>query len=238
MRDILYLSLMLLLPSFLIANHGRDQLNGKWISPYHGQQIKLKVKRNRIRVKNLTSRNWSTFRPTRTGLFVDRNGNRIRIQNVHELIFRSSCGTERITFVKNDHNHHNHFCTDRCTFENAHFSYRDVVPYEEYQNHTDQRYNEVYDRNDRWYNRSGQNSNGQLSGRYYVREIDEYVTIEGTRDGLRARRGDRDWVTYRQNRNRKNEYVDTDGNRYLVKSEGRIVWKNRTGTVTLNFSKR
>jgi hypothetical protein len=94
------------------------------------------------------------------------------------------------------------------------------------------------DRNDRNRNNSDIGFyDNELSGKYHVREIDEYVTINRTRYGLKAKRGKDNWIEYTQNRNRKNEYVDQNGNKYLVKSDDALTWKNRKGTISLNLKK-
>jgi hypothetical protein len=255
MKRIIYLSLLLVMPFMVSADHGRDRINGKWISPFHGTVIKVKVKRNKVLVKNLTSNGWITFRPSRRGKFVDRYGNTIRIKNVHELLYRGSCGTERIRFVKEGHIHHNHLCNSNCGIGDDYFSYEgdygnydnDYGNYDnDYGNNSDYGGGYYYsgytnngnnNRNNRWSNRNEKKSNKRLSGKYFVREINEYVVIEDTRNGLKARRGNRDWVNYRQNRYRKNEYLDPKRNKYQVRSDGSIFWKNKSGSISLNLTK-
>jgi hypothetical protein len=233
MKRIIYLSLLFAIPFLASAEHRRSYLNGKWINPYHGQQIKLKVKHNRIRVKNLASRGWETFRIQNNGLFVDKFGNTIRIRNIHELTFRSNYGRERIRFVKKEHVLHNHQCGPRCSIDGSFYidELNDVYRYDR-----NNRSNDYYS-NSRRSERDIIRPNRGIRGRYFIRELDEYVTLEDTRDGLRARRGNQDWINYKQNRNRKNEFLDRNGNKYRLKSDGRIVWKNRSETVTLNLSK-
>jgi hypothetical protein len=255
MTRIIYLSLLLVIPFLVTADHGRDRLNGKWISPFHGNVIKVKVKRNKVRVKNLTRNGWTNFRPARRGKFVDQFGNTIRIKNVHELIYRSSCGNERIRFVKKGHVHHNHICNRNCSIGHDYFSYQDdngdygyYNGYGNYNNQGDYNNNNDFseyggyngysnNRPDRWSNRNEEGLGRQFSGRYFVREINEFVIIEGTRNGLKARRGNRDWVHYRQNKYRKNEYIDSNGNKYQVRSDGSLRWKNKSGSTSLNLSK-
>lgn len=253
MKRIIYLSLLLVIPFLVTADHVRDRINGKWISPFHGKVIKVKVKRHEVRIKNLTRNGWSTFRPTRRGKFIDRHGNSIRIKNVHELTYRSNCGDQRIRFVKKGHVHHNHVCNSACGINREYFTYQngDNIYNHEYGNYSsndsyDDYENNDYGRNsgytnnqeDRWSNRNDNRSNSQrLQGRYFVREINEYVIIEDTRYGIRAKRGNREWVNYRQNRNRKNEYLDSKGNRYNVRSDKSLYWKNKSGSISLNLTK-
>ncbi len=257
MTRLIYLSLLLVVPFLVTADHGRDRLNGKWISPFHGNVIKVKVKRNKVRVKNLTRNGWTTFRAVRRGKFIDKFGNTIRIKNIHEMIYRSSCGNERIRFVKKGHVHHNHVCNSNCSIGQDYFSYQDdngdYGNYNSsgdcgnYNNNSDYNNNDYsgysgyngYSNNrpDRWSNRNEERSDRRISGRYFVREINDYVVIENTRNGLKARRGNNDWVNYRQNKYRKNEYIDSNGNKYQIRSDGRISWKNKSGSTSLNLSK-
>ncbi|MFT4536351.1 MAG: hypothetical protein ACJA1A_001624 [Saprospiraceae bacterium] len=246
MTRLIYLSLLVVIPFLVTAEHGRDRLNGKWISPFHGNVIRVKVKRDKVRVKNLTRTGWTTFRPARRGKFVDRNGNSIQIKNIHEMIYRSNCGDERIRFVKKGHVHHHHVCNSNCGIGQDYFSYHD-----NYGHYGSDNNNESYsgydgynayngyseNRPDRWANRDDERSTRNISGRYFVREIDDFVVIENTRNGLKARRGNLDWVKYRQNRYRKNEYIDSKGNKYNVRSDGSIFWKNKSGTNSLNLTK-
>jgi len=243
MRRIIYLSLLLVIPFLVKADHGRNSLNGKWISPFHGSQIKLKVKRSKIRVKNLTRRGWTTFRPAQRGTFYDQDGNMIRLRNRHELIYRSNCSSNRVRFVKKGHNHHNHNCSSACSIGYDFFDYDERNQADDYYgNFDDNGWNQQYD--DYGYNRNRntyqsadiRGTSSRIDGKYYVREIDEVVVIRRTNDGLRAKRGNRDWVYYRQNRLRKNEYVDISGNTYLVRSDGSVRWRSRSGKVTLNLS--
>jgi len=253
MKRIIYLSLLLVIPFLVNADHRRERLNGKWISPYHGKEIKVKVDRHDVRIKNLTRRGWSTFRPGRKGKFIDIRGNEIRINNFHQLTYRSNCGTERIRFVKKGHNHHNHVCNRSCGIGHGFFyysngngghdndrygGYLDYGSYDRYDRYNDHNgYSSNNRRNDSWSNRSEKRATNRINGRYYVREINEYVVIEDTRNGLRAKRGNQDWVNYNQNNYRKNEYLDQKGNRYQVRSDGSIFWKNKSGSTTLNLNK-
>lgn len=246
MRRLFYLSLLLIIPFLVHADHGRKKLNGKWISPFHGKEIKLKVKRNEIRIKNLTRRGWSTFLPSYRGTFEDHVGNTVRIKNIHELVYRSSCGGERIRFVKKEHRHHNHNCNTSCGIENDFFSYNDGYygghrefynEDEYYSNNANSGYENHDDYGGRWSQRNDLRNSQNIGGRYFVREIDEYITIQDTSNGIRAKRGNREWVHYRQNRYRKNEFIDDKGNSYLLRSNGGLKWKNKRGTVSLNLYK-
>lgn len=244
MKRILYLSLLLVIPFFLHADHGRNRINGKWISPYFDTQIKIKVKRHELKVKGLSRRGWTYFIPVRRNVFEDCNGNQIRIKNIHDLVYINRYRGERIRFVKKGHNHHNHNCNSRCSIGEDYFSYQGQ------QNNYDNYYGDGYyddwgyDDNERGYrdrrNRGSQDrnySNSRLDGRYHVREIDEYVTLNRTRNGIKAKRGNGNWVEYTQNRYRKNEYIDRQGNKYLVRSDGDITWKSKNGKISFNLQK-
>ena len=247
MTRIIYLSLLLVIPFLASAEHGRDILNGKWISPFHRTEIKVKVKRNEVRIKNLTKRGWTSFRPVDRGMFTDRVGNTIRLKNVHELTYRSNCGSDRIRFVKKGHIHHNHVCTNSCRLGYDYFSHTDNYNnhgndgygnHSEYNRYGDDYYGYNHDRDDRWSSQENRTSNNRrLNGKYFVREIDEYIIIEDTRDGLRAKRGNKDWVNYKQNKYRKNEYIDNRGNRYLIRTDRSITWRNKSGSISLNLAK-
>jgi len=241
MKRLIYLSLLLTIPFFLHAEHGRDRLSGKWISPYFDTQIRLKINRHEIRVKGLSRRGWTYFTPIRRNVFEDCSGNTIRINNVHDLVYINRYRGERIRFVKKGHIHRNHTCNSRCAVGNDYFSYS------QYSGYGDSYYYDDYNNrsNEGWGDRRENNrndainnySNSRLNGRYHVREIDDYVTLNKTRYGLKAKRGNDNWVEYTQNRNRKNEYVDNRGNKYLVRSDSEITWKSRDGKVSLNLKK-
>ncbi|MEM9545298.1 MAG: hypothetical protein AAGA77_04960 [Bacteroidota bacterium] len=241
MKRIFYLSLLLVLPFLLHANHGRSQLNGRWISPYFDTQIKIRVKRQHIRVKGLTRRGWTNFQSIRRNVFEDCSGNRIRFKNVHELVYINRFRGERIRFVKKGHRHLNHTCNVSCSLGNDNFGY--TGPYDSYSENYGGNYADDYGYDD--YsgfgggrsNRDREINSSRIDGRYLVREIDEYVTLKRTRNGLRARKGSEKWVAYTQNRYRKNEYTDKKGNKYLVRSDGSITWKSKNGKVSLNLQK-
>ena len=243
MTRIIYLSLLLVVPFFVTADHSRDRLNGKWISPFYENVIKVKVNLNKVRIKNLTYKGWTTFRPARHGNFVDRSGNSIKIKNIHELIYRSNCGDEIIRFVKKGHVHHNHVSNSNCGLGQGYFSYQD--DFRDYgdngnnNNNGDSYYYSGYtnNRDDRWPIRNVERRNRSIEGKYFVREINDYVVIKNTIYGLKARKGNHDWVTYRQNRYRINEYIDSKGNKYHVRSDGSIFWKSKSGFISLNLIK-
>lgn len=245
MKRILYLSLLLIIPFLLQAGNGRNRLNGKWISPYFDTQIKIKVKRHEIRVKGLTRRGWTSFIPIRRNVFEDCSGNRIKFKSVHNLIYINRYRGERIRFIKKGHRHHNHVCNSSCHIGNDFFDHGGQGYSNYYENdYYEDYYNDWGQGDDPWRNRdrrgNGNNDFGldnRFDGRYHVREIDEYVTINRTRRGLKAKRGNGSWVNYTQNRLRKNEYIDKKGNRYLVRNDGSLTWKNKKGDVSLNLNK-
>ena len=115
MKRMIYLSLLFVIPFFLHADHGRNRLNGKWISPYFDTQIRIKVKRHEIKVKGLSRRGWTYFTPVRRNVFEDCNGNRIRIRNIHELVYVNRYRGERIRFIKKGHRRNNHICNSTCS---------------------------------------------------------------------------------------------------------------------------
>jgi len=243
MKRILYLSLLLVIPFILQADHGRDKLNGKWISPHFDTQIKIKVKRHEIKVKGLSRNGWTYFTPVRRNVFEDCSGNRIKIKSIHDLVYINRYRGERIRFVKKGHNHNNHTCNSGCAIGDDYFAgsgYNDDYNDNYYSYYNNDWHNGDYygDRNRRKNrNRNNSYSSSRFNGQYHVREIDEYVMLNRTRYGLKAKRGNKDWVEYTQNRNRKNEYVDRKGNKYLVRSNGDITWKSKDGTVSLNLNK-
>ena len=245
MKRIVYLSLLLALPFLLHAdNRGRNRLNGKWISPYYNTQIKIRVKRHEIKVRGLSRRGWTYFTPIRRNVFEDCRGNRIRLKNIHELVYVNRFRGERIRFVKRGHRNHNHVCNSRCNIDHDFFAYPDYDGWGHGQGdgyYEDWGYGDGFrdrGRNENR-NRNGSfSSNNRMDGEYFVRELDEYVTINSTRNGLRAKRKDGKWVNYSQNRYRKNEYVDKNGNKYLVRSDGDITWKSKNGNISLNLQKK
>lgn len=246
MKRIMYLCLLIAIPFLIHADHGRNQLNGRWISPYFNKQIKVKVKRNEIRVKGLSNRRWTSFTAIRWNVFEDCDGNRIKINNIHDLVYINRYLGKHIHFVKKGHIHQNHVCNARCSIRYDYFS-----PHGNGFNNTfEDNYFDDWD-DDSWGNFGGRKNKGSFdqedrkfrfnnngfSGKYHVREIDEYITIKRTNSGLKAKRGNGNWINYKQNRNRKNEYIDSKGNKYLVRSENEITWKNKNGTVSLNLKK-
>ena len=168
------------------------------------------------------------------------------------MVYMNRRSGERIRFVKKGHNHHNHVCNSRCSIGDDYFGH-----YGHSNNHDnyngDDYYDDYYDDwgDDSWgdrnkrgkrNNRNRNNTydgayNDGLNGKYHVREIDEYISINRTRYGLKAKRGNGAWVDYTQNRNRKNEYIDKKGNKYIVRSDNDLIWKNKTGAVSLNLKK-
>lgn len=249
MKRILYLSLLLVIPFLVQADHGRNRLNGKWVSLYFNKTIKVKVKRHEIKIKGLRGRGWTYFTPIRRNVFEDCSGNRIKVKSIHDMVYIDRYRGERIRFVKKGHRHHNHTCNSQCSIGDDYFG-----SFSGYNNYYDDYYEDDYydnwgDRDRGKKNNRGKRKNrnklysddgffgNSLNGKYHVREIDEYVTINRTRHGLKARKGNGNWIEYTQNRNRKNEYVDQNGNKYLVRSDNDLTWKNRNGTVSLNLKK-
>ena len=74
--------------------------------------------------------------------------------------------------------------------------------------------------------------------RYYVRELDEYVQIQQTATGLRARRVGGKWITYRQHQWKPTESVDANGNVYRRLPGGDLKWFSRDGLVSYSLSRR
>ncbi len=77
-----------------------------------------------------------------------------------------------------------------------------------------------------------------FGGQYYVREIDEYVTLIPTQEGLKARRKNGEWVKYKRSGKDRNNYVDSKGNKYVIDSPKNIKWIGKSGEVILNLSKK
>jgi len=233
MKRIVQLSLLLLIPFLLQADHRRNSLNGRWINPYLDHQIRLKVRQNHIRVRGLSQRGWVNFLPIRRNVFEDRNGNQIRIRSTHNLVFINRLRGKRIQFVKKGHRRQHHICSAACS----------VDGFFDYSN----RYYDVYGLDNHhtgdWsypYSDLGYpdgSTKHRLDGQYHVREIDEYVQIDKTHLGLRARRKNQPWVEYTQNKLRKNEYIDRRGNRYIVRADGEMTWRSKDGEVILNLKK-
>jgi len=240
MKRIFYLSLLLVIPFLASADHVGEFLEGRWINPYFGEQIKIKTKRNYIRVKGLPrQRGYQDFRPIRRGVFEDHFGNRLYVESQHEVDYVDRYTRDRITFLKRGFHEH-HVCNSAC--RNGYGSYNDGY----YNNHPDRNYDRNRNRNnrnrnhdrydDRSYNGYGYNNLG-INGRYFVRELDEYVVIEKTHRGLRAQRKGEKWVEFTQNEIRKNEYIDREGNKYNVRLDGSMYWTSKSGKTTFNLSK-
>jgi hypothetical protein len=239
MKTIFYVCVLLAVPFLIHADHGREILNGKWISPLLNKKIDVKVRRSEVKIKGLTTRGWSTFISTGCGVFEDCDGNRIRINNIHDLVYTNRFHGTRIRFTKKGHVHANHSCTTKCSLRNDFFSYSNY-DYGYYEERYD-KYNTSHfrDGNNDWSDRNEPvlYPDHQFDGRYHVREIDEYVILNKTRTGLKARRGNQNWTEYTQNRFRKNEYIDGKGNKFLVRSDGSLTWRSMDGNVSLNLSK-
>jgi|GEM_PF-6800208 len=243
MKRIIYLSLLLVIPFLLKADgYDRQLLNGKWFNPDNGDRIRLKVKRSSIRVKNLTRRDWVKFRKVGRRKFMDRAGNTIKLKNRHKLVFRSACGNRRHVFFKKNSYHQGHTCGQGCGFDQGNHgtSYYSHTDYgDDYGGYYSDR-NYGNDRQSEYYNSwsyDERDARNDLSGQYYVREIDETVVIRMTNTGLKAKRNGK-WVQYNQNRYRKNEYKDLRGNTYHVRNDRSLVWRSRNGDVKLNLRKR
>ncbi|MEE9440138.1 MAG: hypothetical protein V3V14_14125 [Saprospiraceae bacterium] len=256
MKKIMYLSLLLFVPYFLSAGHGRDRLNGKWVNTVFNQTIKIKVKRDYIKVKGLSHhhRHWVEFTPIGRSTFEDCDGNTIHIKSIHDIVYTNRRYHERTRFTKKNHHHHGHFCGSGCRIENDYFNYNSCEVYsnntfygnnEHYNNYNYDGYNnghyDEYTIEDTYKTRRPKNNrfnkySNPLSGTYYVREIDEYVTLKISNRGLKAKRANGNWVYYNQNRYRKNEYLDKNGNKYLILNNGNIKWKSQDESISLNLS--
>ncbi len=62
------------------GHYAYEQLSGRWINAATGKRIRIKYKRSSIRVKSYRGK-LRDFRQTRGGNFIDRQGNRYRMQH-------------------------------------------------------------------------------------------------------------------------------------------------------------
>ncbi len=62
-----------------------------------------------------------------------------------------------------------------------------------------------------------------IEGRWYNKKYDIYILVDYTEQGIRVQRGDqRDWYYYRLRG--ADQYVDPQGNKYLVRSSGEVIF--------------
>lgn len=244
MKFILHISLLLLVPFLAIAEDRPHSLDGIWIDSWHDTKIKVRENHRTIEIKGLQGRRWTTFRADRRGRYKDRNGNTIEINNVHDLEYRSVSGRERIRFIKKGHSPNHHSCNRACVYSDGvdHYSSSWSYGNSRNENRRDNRRieyrgntrNSISDRDDSY--RSGYDDEG--SERYFVREIDEYIDIRRSSNEVRAKRQGGEWITYRQNPLRKNQYLDNNGNSYIEGYEGDLTWLSENEKVRLNLTRR
>jgi len=225
MIRLLHIIILALIPILLIGSQPsenyKDRLEGRWFETWNGHEIKVKEKRYGLKIKGINGhRKWTKFDHVRNNKFRDCDNNLIRIHSSNFLTYVSSCGRYKSEYRRgNSGRHNNYFGHSQCL--NPSVSYEEEY-IEYYQPRT-------YERQDR---------NLSRRERFHVRELDEYIDIEFTSYGLRARRSERDWVEYKQNRYRKNEFKDHRGNRYIRLDDRTFRWKNKHGDRSLILSKR
>lgn len=244
MKFILHISLLLLVPFLAIAEGRPHALDGIWIDSWHDTKIKVRENHRTIEIKGLQSRGWTTFRVDRRGRYKDRIGNTIEINNIHNLEYRSVCGRERIRFNKKGHSHNRHRCTRACDYNATSNHYSSSWSYGNNHNENRRDNSRIEMQGNTRYSNSARDDSyrsgydDEDSERYFVREIDEYIDIRRSNTEIRAKRQGGDWVTYRQNRLRKNQYLDQNGNSYLEGYGGALTWISKSEKVRLNLTKK
>lgn len=199
------LHLLFLLPIALLASPV-SHYDGWYEDVYSGETIEVDVRKRSIKVRGLCGDRWVKFRPTYgTNEYVDRRGNRLRLRANREIVYFDRRDWQRRRFV-------------RLGWGRDGRGSCDARPRDRYDG--DYGY---YDRNqyeDRFTMR--------LEGRWRADLIRDYVYIEETRNGIRAKIGrDGRWTNYTVSRYNARKYVDDRGNVLLINGDQSLTWQGR-----------
>jgi len=244
MRNLYLLFSLLILTSFTTeARHRFEFLEGRFINPYYGEQVKVKSIRGGIKVKGLPgTRGYKRYYYNR-GRFLRPEYGRgvIEVIGPHRMILKRSRRSQGIHFVRKPRKGHQcnmSCCSSRWDSVNRYDRYdRNRGGYDGYYDYNRGR-NDRYDyddRNDRrnQYNRNNRSRDFSLDlssylGEWYSNELRKLVIIERSdQGGLKARvSGGKKWTEYQSDGQR---WIDQRGNTYHLDSSDILIWTSRNG---------
>ena len=235
MKKLLYLALVLILPtSILVADSGDRRIEGYWFSTHANYEIQIKSKSYGLKVKGLpgSRHDWKRFTATRRhNVFKDHKGN---------VLVRDS--RARLTYKTRSHNgSYGH--RDGRVYQFSRDAYgaydgysggdcrADYDPRSNGQYRTDRYSDRGYRNGYRDDDRRGQSSASSIrnavSGDWKTIGLNKNkrVEIRKVQTGINVRIKNKDnWVFYAQDRHDPNLFTDRRGNRYILKRDLSLKW--------------
>ena len=204
MRSFAFLLSLLLIKTAILAGDPPQhrRLEGSW---YHGGSdnwIEIRDEGRYISVMGLPPQGKARiFEQEWKGVYLDKKGNKITLENRNTLLYNHRKSGHNIEFHRRDHQHSG---TNGHWRDNTHGSYNDH-PSNTYQN---QHYED----------------DTYIEGSWAA-DKSIIIAIVKTRDGLKAKySGTTRWVSYQAVNNRRDEFVDDNGNRYIFHNNTSATW--------------
>ena len=210
MKRILYLSLLTLLPAFLMAEENLSSIQGQWVSTRGNTVISIDFYNGYLLVNGLNRNSRRKYAYHNRNTYRNRSGDIIRVNGRRQIVFNgANCGRNLVfTRYKRNNNLRGN-------------NYNNDYNYDSYSRDNNNRRDIDY-----------------LSGEYFAREIDQYISINRTAEGLRARIGNGKWVSFRQSATNSDQYVDHRGNTYRLRNDGSLRYVSYDREIIINLSKR
>ena len=235
MKKLLYLALVLILPtSILVADSGDRRIEGYWFSTHANYEIQIKSKSYGLKVKGLPGcrHDWRRFATTRRhNVFIDHNGNVLirdsRARLTYKMASRNGSYGHRdgreYTFSRDEYGSYDRYSSGDCRVEYDPWS---NGQYRDYRSN-DRGYRDNYRDDHRGGQSSASSIRNTVSGDWKTIGLNKNkrVEIRKVQTGINARLKNKDnWVFYAQDRQEPNLFTDRHGNRYILKRDLSLKW--------------
>lgn len=185
------------------ANAQSNVPDGVWYNKHKDRIIIISSAGDGILVKGIQVSNRNTFfQYVKKHTLLDSGRNRIIFKNDRKLVYQSKGGLIKLTFIKiESHTPH--------VKELLH----------------DQRHNTDHSDNISMSKPELQFRDIKLEGTWLAREINKYVYITDTRDGLKARlKDEKHWQIYQRKGDQPNIFISESGSYYTVNEASSLTW--------------
>jgi hypothetical protein len=226
MRIKFFTAILLILISNILS---ASDISGYWFNPRLQESIRIFKNQQFIFVKGLFSKNrTSKFKSKGRGVFVDKEGNSLILENRNTLKLRRRYANDYIRFEKvrdvDGHNDWKKFHDYDDDFEISRNNF-DI-------SNTDDVYKANRSNQIDLYSRLGNNTISstipfeELAGTWEANDR-RYPTVAiiDHREGLKAKfTGSTNWITYVLSKVGRNEFIDTKGNKYIFDTPSKAKW--------------
>lgn len=204
MRTFTFLLSLLLINTAISAGNPPQhrRLDGSWYHSGSDNWIEIRDEGRYISVMGLPPQGKARiFEQEWKGIYLDKKGNKITLENRNTLLYNHRKSGHIIEFHRHDQHQsgaHGHWNN------NSPGTYYDH-PSKDYEDHN--------------------YKDGDFIEGSWIADKSIVIAMVKTRDGLKAKySGTTRWVSYQADNNRKDEFVDDKGNRYVFHSHTSATW--------------